>query len=107
MAFKNTLQTAVASIAFSASAFSLGAVAASVPSSSSLSCPTANGTSYTSGATSFTVECGFDRFDSDMSMVYAYSLNECMDACANSPTCVDVSYVSAITPLLLQSKIAY
>ncbi|KAH7081189.1 hypothetical protein BKA63DRAFT_561748 [Paraphoma chrysanthemicola] len=60
-----------------------------------LICPYAGGKTYTSdcGAT-YRIECGTDRPGNDIagSLPYVDNLNECAEACDNTPGCVDVSY---------------
>lgn len=69
------------------------ATSASGTTSSTVSCPGSNSTTFTSNGASFVIECGFDR-SGDINMVYATNFATCIDACAAYSGCVDVSYVS-------------
>lgn len=63
----------------------------------SITCPEYNNTLYnepTSG-TSFRIECGIDHAGGDLSMVYVSDLAGCIDACAQTTGCVDVSLSGA------------
>lgn len=66
----------------------------STPTATALSCPSANNTMYnaTNGA-NFMIECGIDRSGGDMGMVYvaAGSISQCLEKCANTTGCQDVS----------------
>ncbi|GAM86905.1 hypothetical protein ANO11243_049260 [Dothideomycetidae sp. 11243] len=57
-----------------------------------LSCPSSNGETYTtpSGA-SFIIECSTDHFGGDFSRVATSDLASCINTCATTPSCVDVS----------------
>jgi len=56
------------------------------------SCPASSNTIWTAfnGAT-FLVECGIDHAGGDMGMVYVNNLAGCLNSCANTTGCVDVS----------------
>ena len=58
---------------------------------SSISCPASNHKTYTVNGKQFRVQCGTDHSGGDMKSVTAHSLGECIDACANTDGCVDVS----------------
>lgn len=60
-----------------------------------LSCPASDGATYTAkdGAT-WKVECGVDRYGSDMGLAWSDDLQSCIDTCNTTPGCVDVSYRS-------------
>lgn len=53
-------------------------------------CPQANGT--IDGL--YTILCGYDNYGNDISYVYTTSFGSCIQACSNTPQCVDVSYVN-------------
>ncbi|TKA62267.1 hypothetical protein B0A55_10899, partial [Friedmanniomyces simplex] len=63
--------------------------------STALSCPVANGTTVTNSTAgiTFTVECGIDRYDNDLGLVYTPTLDSCIAACASNSQCVDVSWI--------------
>ncbi|KAK0284971.1 hypothetical protein LTR35_000308 [Friedmanniomyces endolithicus] len=63
--------------------------------STALSCPASNGTtvSNSTAGTSYTIECGIDRYDNDLELIYVPSLSTCIDACNDNPKCVDVSWI--------------
>ena len=66
------------------------------PSSSSLSCPASNGQTYAaSNGASFLVECDTDHVAGDMGMVYVKTYEECINECATTTGCVDVSLSGA------------
>nr|POE77657.1 wsc domain-containing protein [Quercus suber] len=56
-----------------------------------VSCPGSNSTTYVSNGLSFLIECGIDHIGGDMSSLTVGSLSQCIDTCANTPGCVDVS----------------
>ncbi|KAK0939373.1 hypothetical protein LTR29_009118 [Friedmanniomyces endolithicus] len=63
--------------------------------STALSCPASNGTtvSNSTAGTTYTIECGIDRYDNDLGLVYKPTLETCIDACNDNPKCVDVSWI--------------
>ncbi|KAK0260324.1 hypothetical protein LTR91_012171 [Friedmanniomyces endolithicus] len=63
--------------------------------STALSCPASNGTtvSNSTAGTTYTIECGIDRYDNDLGLVYKPTLETCIDACNDHPKCVDVSWI--------------
>jgi len=69
------------------------ATSASGTSSSTVSCPGSNSTTFNSNGLTFQIECGLDR-SGNLNMVYATNFASCIDACAAYSGCVDVSYVS-------------
>ena len=69
------------------------ATSASGTSSSTVSCPGSNSTTFNSNGLTFQIECGLDR-SGNLNMVYATNFASCIDACAAYTGCVDVSYVS-------------
>jgi len=73
-----------------------GLVSSAALAFTALSCPASNGTtvSNSTAGTSYTIECGIDRFDNDLSVIYSPTLETCIDACNDNPKCVDVSWVS-------------
>ncbi|KAK0266327.1 hypothetical protein LTR12_005416 [Friedmanniomyces endolithicus] len=72
-----------------------GLVSSAALASTALSCPASNGTtvSNSTAGTSYTIECGIDRFDNDLSVIYSPTLETCIDACNDNPKCVDVSWI--------------
>lgn len=59
-----------------------------------VSCPTANNTTFSaSNGAKFTVECGLDRPGGDLRWEYTDNFASCIEACARTPRCVDVTYV--------------
>ncbi|XPS97036.1 hypothetical protein M3J09_006279 [Ascochyta lentis] len=72
---------------------------ATSPSSSgtpvSITCPGDNGKTVNTASGAFIVECYVDRAGGDFSTQYPDSggFDTCIQICANTPTCVDVSYV--------------
>ncbi|KAJ8114810.1 hypothetical protein OPT61_g3395 [Boeremia exigua] len=52
-----------------------------------------NGVTYTSTKGSFLIECGFDHYGGDMGASPADTFAACIDECAATDGCVDVSYV--------------
>ncbi|OCK90101.1 uncharacterized protein K441DRAFT_467175, partial [Cenococcum geophilum 1.58] len=68
----------------------------STSTAATLSCPTANNTIFTANNNlSYYVECGFDRGGGNLPNmpVYVNSLDTCINLCANTSPCVDVSWV--------------
>lgn len=57
-----------------------------------LTCPGSNSTTYVSNGETFIVECGLDR-PGNMGMVYTTTFSACIDKCATTTSCVDVSYL--------------
>ncbi|KAK5170882.1 uncharacterized protein LTR77_004026 [Saxophila tyrrhenica] len=60
-------------------------------SGSDISCPESNHQKYTVNGKTFRVQCGVDHHGGDMKSVTAHSLAECVEACASTDGCVDVS----------------
>jgi hypothetical protein len=62
-----------------------------------LSCPQANGTTYTDPATKvgFRRECGLTHDGADISHDVAYSMDECVSSCANLSTCMGAVWITA------------
>lgn len=58
-----------------------------------LSCPNNNATTYNINGTLFSLECYIDRAGGDFKQVTASSLENCMNICSTTASCVDVSYV--------------
>jgi len=56
-------------------------------------CPGSNSSTYTSNGKVWQIECGFDR-PGNIGMTYQSSFQACIDTCAQTANCVDVSYVS-------------
>lgn len=73
-----------------------GLVSSAALASTALSCPASNGTSFSNSTagTTYTIECGIDRYDNDLGLVYVPTLDSCIAACNDNPKCVDVSWVS-------------
>lgn len=62
--------------------------------SASTSCPASNGTTFAaSNGAKFEVECGFDRAGGDIKMVFYGSFEDCINGCASTPSCVDVTFL--------------
>ncbi|KAF2634030.1 hypothetical protein P280DRAFT_512188 [Massarina eburnea CBS 473.64] len=60
----------------------------------SLTCPSANATSFTGSCGSqWNIECGIDRDNHDLTVKSASTFNECMNICDATSSCVDVSYL--------------
>jgi len=74
--------------------------------STALSCPASNGTtvSNSTAGTTYTIECGIDRYDNDLGLVYKPTLETCIDACNDNPKCVDVSWVSLLRTYELRRR---
>jgi len=76
------------------------------PSSTILTCPAANGTTYsTYNNQTYVIECGWDRAGGDLSSASAATFNQCMDLCANTTSCVDVSYTGTGGTCYMKSKV--
>jgi hypothetical protein len=62
-------------------------------SSTAAACPANNNTIYTdkSSGLSFLIECGIDHSGGDLKMVYTSDLAACIQSCAQTTGCVDVS----------------
>ena len=59
---------------------------------SSVSCPGSNSTIYTaSNGVTFLIECGIDHASGDMSSTRVNTFADCINACATTSGCVDVS----------------
>ena len=56
-------------------------------------CPGSNSSTYTSNGKVWQIECGFDR-PGNIGMTYQSSFQSCIDKCAQTANCVDVSFVS-------------
>ncbi|QIW99546.1 hypothetical protein AMS68_005064 [Peltaster fructicola] len=68
------------------------AASSAAPSTSSISCPASDGQTYISNGATFQIECNTDHKGGDMSWKWVKNgLTECIDACATTPGCVDVS----------------
>jgi len=53
----------------------------------------ADGSTITTGGSTFTVECFMDRTGNDVGMIYAESLGACVASCASTGGCVSVAWV--------------
>jgi hypothetical protein len=56
-------------------------------------CPGADTKTINTPKGAFVVECYYDRYDNDMGAVSANNFDQCVQICANTDGCVDVSYV--------------
>lgn len=66
--------------------------ASASPTSTAIVCPDSNGTTYTSSTgQTFLIECGTDHYAGDLTSSNVASFQQCMETCATTPTCVDVS----------------
>ncbi|KAI7392635.1 WSC-domain-containing protein [Hortaea werneckii] len=61
------------------------------PSSTAVSCPGSDNTVIMSNGKTFTIECGIDHAGGDLTAQGVGSFQECIDACAKTASCVDVS----------------
>ncbi|GAM85281.1 hypothetical protein ANO11243_032850 [Dothideomycetidae sp. 11243] len=62
----------------------------------SVSCPQSNGTSYTAAnGDIFLIECGIDHAGGDIGSIHVSNLMGCIEACAGTAGCVDVSLSGA------------
>lgn len=88
-----TLLTTTQSQQAQGPAYSATSVTQSSSPSSSLSvdCPAANGQTYVSNGLAFTIECGVDHVAGNLGMKWVSSFSECIDKCAQTTGCVDVS----------------
>lgn len=74
----------------------------------SLSCPAAHGTTYTTGSSSYTIECGIDRSGGDMPAPNgqrANTLEDCIAQCQARSGCVLVDYVAGGKACYIKSKV--
>jgi hypothetical protein len=61
---------------------------------STLSCPSADSTCYTSTTGDvYSIACGTDYYGGDLFMQWTGSLNKCLEACSSTAGCIDVSWV--------------
>ncbi|KAF3032155.1 hypothetical protein E8E12_000781 [Didymella heteroderae] len=75
------------------SGFATSSAAAPTVTSTLASCPSDNGKTINTAAGTFVIECYVDRAGGDLSTVYPDGgFYGCIQACANTPNCVDVSY---------------
>lgn len=72
---------------------------------STLSCPSANGTAFSSNGNTFNIECSVDHSGGDLSSVTTASLDACIAQCASTSSCVDVSYVPSNGMCYLKSQL--
>lgn len=61
------------------------------PTSTGISCPGSNGTTVASHGITFLIECFIDHSGGDMGGISVDSFQGCIDLCATTPGCVDVS----------------
>lgn len=61
------------------------------PTSTAITCPGSDGTTVVSHGVTFLIECFVDHSGGDMGSVSVDSFQGCIDACATTPGCVDVS----------------
>ncbi|KAF2108864.1 hypothetical protein BDV96DRAFT_636555 [Lophiotrema nucula] len=71
---------------------SLSLAAPPVVSSSDAKCPDSNGARINTSNGTYIVECGIDRKDDDFAAVFTSSYGECVDLCASTRDCLQVSY---------------
>ncbi|GAM89397.1 hypothetical protein ANO11243_074350 [Dothideomycetidae sp. 11243] len=75
----------------SSSAASTATVSAATP-TISISCPASNNTVYTAlNNETFLIECGVDHAAGDMGSLTTQTFAQCVEACANTQGCIDVS----------------
>lgn len=60
--------------------------------SSSISCPSSDGTQFTASGAVFNIHCGRDYYGGDIGLVQTDTFAECLTACATTNGCVDVAY---------------
>ncbi|KAF2006303.1 hypothetical protein P154DRAFT_256589 [Amniculicola lignicola CBS 123094] len=70
-----------------------------------VSCPAADQTTYNANGKTFLVECYSDRPGCELKTVPAPSFGDCITICANTPNCVDVSYLYDTGPCILRSAL--
>jgi hypothetical protein len=102
MSFINTLL-------FASSLLQLAAAAPAL-SARSLSCPASNNTIYTTGSSSYSIECGIDRNAGDMPAPNGQSaatLEACIAQCQARSGCVLVDYVSGPHACYLKSAVGF
>ncbi|USW48743.1 Putative carbohydrate-binding WSC, PAN/Apple domain, alpha/Beta hydrolase [Septoria linicola] len=78
-------------VSSSTSSTSSSVTATPTAGSSSISCPSADGTTVTSIGKKFLIECGIDHAGGDIASTTVSSFQGCVDACAQNSQCVDVS----------------
>ena len=89
----------------STSAVVAATAAAAASPASTLSCPSANGTAFSSNGNTFNIECAIDHSGGDLSSVSTGSLDACIAQCAATSSCVDVSYVPSNGMCYLKSQL--
>ncbi|KAK3674902.1 hypothetical protein LTR78_005246 [Recurvomyces mirabilis] len=77
--------------AFTSPGTSSTSSSASAASSTVVACPTSDATTVTSNGKSFIVECGIDHSGGDLTSLSVNNFQQCIDACAQNPACVDMS----------------
>lgn len=85
--------SAAPSVTSSVAATGTGSGSGSAPTTTGISCPSANGTTYSSAGQQYVVECGVDRQGGDLYALQQNSFGACLDYCSTYPGCVDISYV--------------
>jgi hypothetical protein len=70
---------------------------------SSIACPNANGTIYSTSNGNYIIECYVDRSDHDLESVQASSFYACISQCVSTAGCVDVSYASSANTCYLKN----
>ncbi|KAK5122838.1 hypothetical protein LTR85_003753 [Meristemomyces frigidus] len=85
----STLATSATSQTPSSSASS--STAAAAVNTATVSCPGSNSTTYTTNGLNFLIECGIDHSGGDLSSKSVSSFSACINACATTAGCVDVS----------------
>jgi len=77
-------------------------------SSSSLTCPQADGTTYTSSSQTFRINCFNDSIYGDINYetpIIATSLESCIESCVSVRGCIDVSYIPTKSECWLKSSV--
>jgi hypothetical protein len=75
-----------------------------------LSCPGANGKEWQQGGSSWTIECGTDRFQGDLPApngLWAQTIYDCMGQCSVRAGCVLVNYVPSTKLCYLKGSVGY
>ncbi|KAF2156578.1 hypothetical protein K461DRAFT_308871 [Myriangium duriaei CBS 260.36] len=92
----STRLTASSTTSSSSASAATGALVAGHTYTAAPSCPGANQTYYLSTNTSdiFLIECGIDHAGGDLSSKIVPSFQSCIELCANTASCIDVSLAS-------------
>ncbi|KAK7562923.1 WSC domain-containing protein [Phyllosticta citricarpa] len=88
--------SATSTVAFASNAAATSALSTSsaVASASPITCPSGDGSIYTAANNkTFIIECGVDHAGGDLGApTYPYDFGICINQCASTPGCVDVSF---------------